>query len=266
MFDFTDKVVIVTGGGKGIGKEITLSFAQAGAKISIWEMDLPAAKEVVAEITGNGGQAIALNVDVTSQESVEAAVAETLQAFSGRIDVLVNNAGLMLTGDNSKVLPETPDQCRKVVEVNLIGPYICSWAVFPIMIKQKYGRIINIASISAQRISVARTPCYSASKAGVLGLTRHLAMEGGAWGIRVNAINPGATLTPMWESTHNMSELEERAKKIPTGRLSLPQDHANLAMFLASDLAEQITGQAIDCEGGQLIYWLDRDTYFKDVK
>lgn len=266
MFDFTDKVVIVTGGNKGIGKEISLSFAKAGAKVAIWGRNYNDNLAVADEIIQAGGQVAAIKADITKQVSVEAAVDATLEAFNGRIDILVNNAGLMLTGDPKKVLPESPDEARKVIEVNLLGTYIVSWAVFPTMIKQRYGRIVNIASMSSQRIAVARTPAYTASKAGVIGLTRHLAMEGGAWGITVNAINPGATLTPMWESTHSITDLEERVKKIPIGRLCTPQDHANLVMFLASQYADQLTGQSIGSDGGQLLYWLDRDTYFKDVE
>lgn len=265
MFDFTDKVVIVTGAGSGIGKGIALSFAKAGAKVSIWEMNLPAAQDTAIEIAGNSGQAIALKVDTTSTEDVEAAVGTTLEAFGGRIDVLVNNAGIMSKVAVKNCPPESPEDWRKVIDINLTGPYICSRAVFPIMRRQKYGKIVNISSIAGKRISAARAVSYSASKAGEIGLTRHLAMEGGAFGITVNAICPGGTRTAMLESIATPEELADRATKIPTGRLATPQDIANLAMFLASDLAGQITGQAIDVDGGQLIYWHDREAYFKGM-
>ena len=265
MFDFTDKVVIVTGGNKGIGENFAMNFAAAGAKVAVWGRTHADNEKVAAQIVANGGIAVPMRIDVSKQDQVEAGVAAVLDAFGGRIDILINNAGIMSKVVDENYPAESPEEWRKVIDVDLTGSYICAWAVMPVMRKQGFGRIINIASIAGKKIAVARAVSYSSAKAGVIGLTRHLAMEGGAFGITANAICPGGTLTDMLRSITTPEGLADRETKIPTGRLATPQDMSNLAMFLASDLAEQITGQAIDVDGGQLIYWVDRDTYFKGL-
>lgn len=265
MFDVTGKVVIVTGGNKGIGEGIAKRFGEAGAKVAIWGRKAQDNQRVQEEIIKAGGECVSFQCDVSDEEQVAAAVKGTLEAYNGRIDVLVNSAGIMIHGDPTRVPPERVSDFRRVVEVNLIGSYICAAAVFPIMRKQHFGRIILIASNVHKRISVGRVPSYTASKAGEVGLVRHLAMEGGTWGITVNAICPGATQTPMLEAMSTQEQLDARKRLIPTGRLTTPMDHGNLAVFLASEEAEQITGQAIDVDGGQILPWMERDVYFKDV-
>ena len=265
MFDYTGKTVIVAGAASGIGKGIAEGFAKAGAKVSVWDFNLEQAQQTADEFVKAGGKAIALKVDVTSEESVQAAVEETQKAFGERIDVLVDSAGVMIHGDETQVPPENVAGFKKVVEVNLVGAYICAHAVFPIMRKQHFGRIVFVASNVHKRISVGRVPSYTASKAGEVALARHLAVEGGNWGITVNALCPGATLTPMLAAMSTKEQLEERERLIPTGRLATPQDHAQLAMFLGSEEAGHITGQAIDVDGGQIIPWMDRPTYFSKV-
>lgn len=265
MFDYTGKTVIVAGAASGIGKGIAEGFSKAGARVSVWDFNIEQARQTADGFTAQGGEAIAIKVDVTSEESVRAAVDETLDKFGGRIDVMVDSAGIMIHGDETLVPPESVSGFRKVVEVNLIGAYICAHSVFPIMMKQHFGRIVFVASNVHKRISVGRVPSYTASKSGEVALARHLAVEGGNWGITVNALCPGATLTPMLSAMSTREQLEERERLIPTGRLATPQDHANLAMFLASDEAGHITGQAIDVDGGQIIPWMDRQTYFKNV-
>lgn len=266
MFDVTGRVVVVTGGNKGIGEGIARQFAASGAKVSIWGRNEKDNQRVCSEIVSAGSECVAFTCDVSQEEQVKAAVQGTLDAYNGRIDVLVNAAGIMIHGDASKVPPESITDFRKVIEVNLIGAYICAASVFPIMRRQHFGRIILVASNVHKRISVGRVPSYTASKAGEVGLVRHLAMEGGAWGITVNALCPGATLTPMLAAMSSPEQLDARKRLIPTGRLATPQDHADLAIFLASKEAEQITGQAIDVDGGQILPWMERDVYFKDVK
>ena len=266
MFDVTGKVVIVTGGNKGIGEGVARKFAQADAKVAVFGRNPADNQKVCEDIVAQGGQCVAFQCDVSDEEQVNAAVQGTLDAYNGRVDVLVNAAGIMIHGDPKNVPPETVSGFRKVIEVNLIGAYICAAAVFPIMRKQHFGRIILVASNVHKRISVGRVPSYTASKAGEVGLVRHLAMEGGTWGITVNALCPGGTKTPMLEALSTPEQLDARRRLIPTGRLALPEDHANLAIFLASKEAEHITGQAIDVDGGQILPWMERDVYFKGVE
>lgn len=265
MFDYSGKTVIVAGAASGIGKGIAEGFSRAGARVALWDFNLELARQTAEEMTAAGREAIALKVDVSSEESVQAAVEETLARFGGRIDALIDSAGIMIHGDESQVPPESVEGFRRVVEVNLVGAYICAHAVFPVMRRQRFGRIVFVASNVHKRISVGRVPSYTASKSGEVALARHLAVEGGNWGITVNALCPGATLTPMLAAMSTKEQLEERERLIPTGRLATPEDHANLAMFLASEEAAHITGQAIDVDGGQIIPWMDRPTYFKKV-
>lgn len=265
MFDYTGKTVIVAGAASGIGKGIAEGFARAGASVSVWDFNEEQVQKTSQEFNEKGWHAMAVKVDVTREESVNAAVQKTLDAFGGRVDVMVDSAGVMIHGDETKVPPEGAAGFKKVVEVNLVGAYICAAAVFPVMRKQKFGRIIFVASNVHRRISVGRVPSYTASKAGEVALARHLAVEGGNWGITVNCLCPGATLTPMLAAMSTEEQLKERKLLIPDGRLATPEDHANLALFLGSEESGHITGQAIDVDGGQIIPWMDRPTYFKSV-
>ena len=267
MFNVAGRVVVVTGGNKGIGEGIAREFAKAGSKVAIWGRNAEDNQRVCGEITAAGGECVAFPCDITSEAQIAAAVQGTLDAYNGRIDILVNSAGIMLQGDPKRLPAESPEGFRKVIDVNLTGPYLCAAFVLPIMRKQHFGRIIFIASAVHQRMAVGRVPSYTASKAGEVGLVRHSAMEGGAWGITVNAICPGSTMTPMLEALiTSPDQLEQRKQRIPTGRLATPQNHAHLAIFLASEEACQITGQAIHVDGGQTLPWVDRDTYFQGIE
>lgn len=201
MFNVAGRVVVVTGGNKGIGEGIAREFAKAGSKVAIWGRNAEDNQRVCGEITAAGGECVAFPCDITSEAQIAAAVQGTLDAYNGRIDILVNSAGIMLQGDPKRLPAESPEGFRKVIDVNLTGPYLCAAFVLPIMRKQHFGRIIFIASAVHQRMAVGRVPSYTASKAGEVGLVRHLAMEGGAWGITVNAICPGSTMTPIDELT-----------------------------------------------------------------
>lgn len=265
MYDYTGKTVVVVGAGSGIGKGIAEGFAKAGAHLSVWDYNYENVKAVADSLVANGAEAIAIKVDVTDEENVKAAVNETMEKLGGRIDALINSAGVMIHGDETQVPPESVAGFRRVVEVNLIGAYICAHSVFPIMRKQHFGRIVFVASNVHKRISVGRVPSYTSSKAGEVALARHLAVEGGNWGITVNALCPGATLTPMLEAMSTKEQLEARERLIPIGRLASLEDHANLALFLASEEAKHITGQAIDVDGGQILPWMERQVYFKSV-
>lgn len=263
MFDFTGRVVIVTGGNKGIGKEIALGFAKSGAMVAIWGRNQDDNKAVTNEIIENGGQAISVKCNVTSEEEVGNAVNATLEAFNGRIDVLINNAGVS-TGSNL-TWKMSLEAWRKTVEVDLTGPFICAKAVIPVMKKQRYGRIVNINSTSGQRICHLAGIHYSSAKAGGLGFTRHLSIECGPFGITVNAVCPGAAPTPLTKALWPAEEIADREGQVPMGRMLEASDLVYPTMFFAAEEAGMITGTALSVDGGAILPWYDNKTYFEKM-
>lgn len=261
MFDVTGKVVIVTGGNKGIGEGIAKGFARSGAKVSIWGRKVEDNKRVCDEITAAGGECVSFQCDVTDESQINAAVKGTLAAFNGRIDVLVNNAGGTTGG--RLIWNMTVDQWKKTLDVDMTGPFLCCRAVAPIMRDQRYGRIIIIDSIVGKRITHLSGLQYSAAKAGTLGLNRHLAVELAPYGITVNAICPGNVETPATSKIWSESERRDRYKLVPVGRLALPEDIFAACQFFASDEAAMVNAQALDVDGGSLISWYDGPTYYK---
>ncbi len=256
--ELAGKVAIVTGAGRGIGSGIAEGLAQAGATVVAADVDPATARETAESLRGAGHEATPLAVDVTDEQSVAAMVAAALDAH-GRIDVLVNNAAI--TG--TKVVEETSaEEWRRTLEVNLTGPFLCSKAVLPAMTAAGGGRIVNIGSVAAKRISYNADASYTAAKAGLLAFTRHLAYEVAPRGITVNAVCPGPTLTPNIAAIATEETLRAREKSVPRGRLALPEDIMRTVLFLVSDLAEMVCGQAIDVDGGSLLGWYDTDTYF----
>jgi 3-oxoacyl-[acyl-carrier protein] reductase len=239
-----DKVAIVTGAGQGIGKEIALAFAKEGAKVVVTDIT-GKEKDVAKEIEALGVQSLALKVDVSNTEDAKKMAEEVLKKF-GKIDILVNNAGIYPFKPFVEMEEKDWD---KVLSVNLKGTFNCTKAVVPTMIKQKYGKIINISSIAGSVVGFSQLTHYSASKAGIVGFTRSLALELAPYNINVNVIAPGPIETPGTQALG--TEMYEQIKKaIPLGRWGKAIDIANLTVFLASDDSSFITGQCIVADGG----------------
>lgn len=255
MMRFRERVVAVTGGGSGIGLGIARRFAREGARVAVLDLNSEAAQAAAQEIGGPG-----LQVDVADKASVKAAVAQVLETW-GRIDVWINNAGIFCACN----IADAPDldEWERIVAVNLTGMFLCCQAVARPMIAQESGIIVNISSI-AGKIGFPEEAGYCGTKAGVIGLTRSVAMELVEHGIRVNAICPGNILTPMLEELDERvclaegwepgTYLKRAAESVPLGYIGEPGDIAAVAAFLASDDASYIVGQAINPDGGLVLY------------
>lgn len=246
-----EKVAIVTGGGSGIGRATSLRFAAEGARVVVADINLVAASAVADEARSAGGQAIPVEVNVADRASVDSLVERTLAEY-GRLDILINNAGinrdaLFLRLKDGEVKKMSEEQWDAVIAVNLKGTFLCSQAAALPMMRQNYGRIVNTSSVAVLgNIGQAN---YSASKAGVIGLTRTLALELARYNITVNCVAPGATKTQMTAGIPDNLR-EALIQKIPLRRMAEPEEIASLHLFLASDEAAYITGQVIFCDGG----------------
>jgi NAD(P)-dependent dehydrogenase (short-subunit alcohol dehydrogenase family) len=244
--DLTGKIVLVTGGGNGIGAASCRAFARVGARVAVIDHDGDAAARVAAEI-GGGATGHALDV---SDGAAFARLASEIAAQAGGIDVLVNSAGT-ITRQTIATMPVA--DWDRVIAVNLRGPFNGTQAVIPHM-RKRGGAIVNIASVAGRRISFGGGANYSASKAGLLGFTRHAAYELAPDKIRVNAVCPGPTATAFGGGQVPSAERKaERARKIPLGRMVEPEDIADAVLFLASDMSRMCTGIALDVDGGVLI-------------
>jgi len=239
-----ERVAIVTGGGQGIGKGILLSLASAGVNVVAADINQEAAAEASREAESLGVKAISCEVNVADADSVEKMVSGTMDTF-GRIDHLVNNAGITRDG----LLMKMDDAAWKaVIDVNLNGTYLCSRMVIRPMIKQRYGRIVNISSVVGAMGNVGQTN-YAASKAGVVGFTKALAREVAQRNITVNAVAPGFIQTAMTDAIPEKAR-EQLINQIPMQRLGTPEDVASAVDFLLSDAASYITGQVLAVNGG----------------
>ena len=250
MYALNERVGLVTGGGAGIGREIARRFAREGMAVAVLDRDGAAAEGIVAEIGG-----LAVTADVTSEEEVSRAVETVLARFS-RIDVLVNNAGIAWMGP---ALEMPVEALQSMLRVNVEGVFIVSRAVLPHMIARRSGSIVNLASW-AGKTGNAFFAGYSASKFAVIGLTQSLAREMAPHGVRVNAICPGIvvdtamrTAIEAQQRQYGLPETAEREKSIPIGRVSVPEDVARVAAFLASDESSYMTGESINLSGGLLM-------------
>ncbi|NPV71328.1 MAG: 3-oxoacyl-ACP reductase FabG [Firmicutes bacterium] len=239
-----DKVCVITGAGRGIGKEIAATFVAEGARVVVCEVDEASGAGVANELRSAGKEAVFHKVDVTDRASIKAMVDVVLAEY-GRIDVLVNNAGI--TAD-ALLVKMGEDQWDRVINVNLKGVFNCTQAVAPAMVAQGKGKIINISSVVGLYGNFGQTN-YAATKSGVIGMTRTWAKELGRKGITTNAIAPGFILTEMVLKMPQ-KVLDVMAEKTPLGRLGQPKDVANCALFLASDESDFVNGAVLSVDGG----------------
>lgn len=246
--DLSDRVVLVTGGSRGIGRASALKLAGLGAKVAVnYNHNQEAAAEVVAAATASGTDAIMVQGDVSTREGAEAAVKATIERWN-RLDILVNNAGI--TRDQL-IMRLSEEDWDAVLDTNLKGAYLCSKLASRQMLRARWGRIINISSVVGQMGNAGQSN-YAAAKAGLLGLTKSLAREFASKNITANAIAPG------WIETDIVAGISEDARKyvlgqIPLGRYGEPEDVAGAVAFLASDAAAYITGQTLNVDGGMVM-------------
>ena len=260
QIDLTGKVALVTGGAQGIGRVICSYLAGSGARVAIADCNEKYGKLAAQELGKYGSNAAFYYCDVSDESRVKQLVDELVNAEGG-IDILVNNAGIY---PEIPFLEMTGDDFRRVLEVNLIGTFLCSRYIAASMIEQKRGGIIiNMASIEAERSFSIGMSAYGASKAGVAMLTRNLAKELGQYGIRVNAVAPGGIITREMTSScgnadsatsqHRYDQLKKFLKRVPIGRMGEADDVAGVVLFLASDLSSYITGETIKVDGGYMV-------------
>ncbi|MDA0268618.1 MAG: 3-oxoacyl-[acyl-carrier-protein] reductase [Cyanobacteria bacterium] len=242
-----EQVAIVTGASRGIGRATAVALAASGIKVVVnYARSSTAADEVVAQIAEAGGNAIALQADVSQADQVDALIKATLEKW-GRIDILVNNAGI--TRD-TLLLRMKPEDWQAVIDLNLTGVFLCTRAVSKIMLKQRSGRIVNIASVAGLMGNPGQAN-YSAAKAGVIGFTKTVAKELAARGVTANAVAPGFIQTDM---TENLSNTEEILKFIPLGRYGQPEEVAGVIHFVATaPAAAYMTGQVLTIDGGMVM-------------
>ena len=244
MFSLKDKVAVVTGASQGIGRETALALAQAGAKVVVAARNEEKLAALVSEIAAAGGEAFALKMDVADAEQVKAGFKQVIEKF-GRLDILVNNAAVTRDGLAMRM---KKDDWDAVLQTNLTGAHLCIQQALPTMMRARAGRIINISSIVAQMGNAGQAN-YVAAKAGLIGLTKAIAIEIASRGITVNAVAPGFIETPMTDVLPDKVK-EELKTKIPLGRMGSARDVAAAIVFLASDEAGYITGHVLNVNGG----------------
>jgi len=256
MNKLDNKIAIVTGGGKGIGRAISLRFANEGAKVAIWEKDLDAAEETSKQINDSGRTAVSIECEISDKNSVSNALKETIDAL-GKPTHLINNAGIAHVGTATTTTEEDFD---RVMSVNTKGLFLCLQAVLPVLVDNGGGVILNLASI-ASRLGIADRFAYSASKGAALAMTLSVAKDYVDQGIRCNCLCPGRVHTPFVDGflekyypdkTERSEKFTELSKYQPIGRMGEPEEIASLATFLCSEEASFITGSAYDVDGGTM--------------
>ena len=246
--DLKGRIAIVTGGARCIGFAIARRMLRSGAKVVLWDIDAAAIQAAVRQLQDDGSAA-ADTVDVTDETSIGKAVAAHMRAF-GRVDILVNNAGI--TGGNAPLWELEPDVWRSVIDVNLIGPYLTCRAIVPQMVAAGYGRIVNIASIAGKEGN-PNASHYSASKAGLIALTKSLAKELATTGVLVNCITPAAAKTELFAQMKR-EHIDYMLSKIPMNRFVAVDEIAAMVAWLASEECSFSTGAAFDISGGRAVY------------
>lgn len=239
-----NKVAIVTGGARGIGKAAILRFAEEGAAVAIWDVNEELGNELVSSLTNEGKKALFVKVDVTDFNSTTEAAAKTVETL-GTIDILVNNAGITRDASLAKM---TPEQWKMVIDVNLTGVFNCTKSVMNVMIEKGSGKIINTSSVVGLYGNFGQTN-YVATKSGVIGMTKVWARELGRKGICVNAVAPGFIATEM-VGTIPEKVINMLVEKTPLGRLGAPEDIANAYLFLASNESNYVNGTVLSVDGG----------------
>lgn len=249
MFNLKDKVALVTGGRRGMGKSHALALAKQGAKVIITDVDEEECRPVVEEIVSGGGEAVCFKMDVSDKAEVERVFDEAVKRF-GRLDILVNNAGIYFP---KPALELTEEDWDKTININLKGEFLCAQRAAQEMTKNKWGRIINVSSIASGGVGIgfAGAVHYAASKGGIIGMTETLAAEWAELGITVNAIAPGAIETPMVGPIAKELQDEINAR-VPLKRIGKPEEVSVMVVFLASEEASYITGATFYVDGGWL--------------
>jgi 3-oxoacyl-[acyl-carrier protein] reductase len=247
MFSLTGKVAVVTGASQGIGRETAMVLAEAGAKVAAAARNEEKLASLVSGIAAKGGEALAVKMDVADAEQIKAGFKQVLEKF-GRLDILVNNAAITRDGLAMRM---KLDDWDAVLRTNLTGAHLCVQQALPVMMRAKSGRIINISSVVAETGNAGQAN-YVAAKAGIIGLTKAIAIEIASRNITVNAVAPGFVETPMTDVLPEKVK-EELKARIPLGRLGLPKDVAAAIVFLASDEAAYVTGHVLDVNGGMYL-------------
>jgi 3-oxoacyl-[acyl-carrier protein] reductase len=247
----TDKVVLVTGAGRGIGKAIAIAFARAGARVAVNDINPESCAQTAAEISASGGQALACHADVANKLAVQSMLIDIEDRWE-RVDILINNAGVE---PHQPILQLDEWDWNRTIDVNLKGAFLCSQSVGRMMQRQGGGVIVNVASIAGRAAGLRDRSAYVASKTGLIGFTKECAREFAAHNIRVNAVCPGVIITEMTAHLRqNEAQLQKWLEDIPLGRLGDPEDVTGLVLFLCSDAARYITGQAIHVDGGKVMW------------
>ena len=248
QIDLAGRTVVITGGARGIGYAVAQRALTSGAEVALWDIDAERLERARGELAKAGKVSVAV-VELTEEASVEQAVQATLEAHR-KIDVLINCAGI--TGGNGTTWELAPDVWRRVIDVNLIGPYLTCRAVVPHMLKEGYGRIVNIASVAGKEGN-PNASHYSASKAGLIGLTKSLGKELATRGILVNAVTPAAAKTEIFDSM-SQQHIDYMLSKIPMNRFLLPEEAASLILWLSSEDCAFSTASVFDLSGGRATY------------
>jgi 3-oxoacyl-[acyl-carrier protein] reductase len=250
--DLQNKVCIVTGGAKGIGRKIVEAFCKEGASTCIWDVDIKSLNALGETLIKNNSslenKLIIQKVDVTNAHEIREAIRTILHTF-GTIHILVNNVGLYTIDDITK---EDEDNWNRIIDTNLKSAFLCIKEVLPTMIENRYGKIVNISSISGKKESIFASPSYCASKAGIIGLTRCVAAQMAKHSINVNCVAPAITDTDIISILGN-SQIESALKSIPLGRIGKPEDIANAVLFLVKDSSNFITGETTNVNGGSFM-------------